>query len=168
MTSDGDEVAEVVECFEADWSRQTFEPRRGSNLIWCPGGRERVAEFIDHAKHSLFVQNERFQDAMIVERLVRAKLRGVKIHIVARPSHSLRAKKLVEGLGDLHIVRESRHRNSQGPTPEAARQDAVGGQVARANRFDQSERQQLRRSSGTRHPIERPCGYGPSGCDHRA
>ena len=43
---------------------------------------------------------------MIVERLVRAKLRGVKIHIMTRPSHSLRAKKLVEGLGDLRIMRD--------------------------------------------------------------
>jgi len=99
------EVAEVMECFEADWSRQAFQPRRSSNLIWCPdGGRERIAAFIDEAKHSLFVQNERFQDAIIVEHLVRAKLRGVKVHIMTRPSHSLRAKKLIEGLGDLRIM----------------------------------------------------------------
>jgi phosphatidylserine/phosphatidylglycerophosphate/cardiolipin synthase-like enzyme len=97
----------VIEGFEADWSRQPFEPRRPSNLIWCPGsGRQQIADFIDQAKHSLFVQNERYQDAIIVEHLVRAKLRGVKVHVMSRPSHSLRAKKLVEGVGDLRIMND--------------------------------------------------------------
>jgi len=107
ISSDPDEVAEVIECFEADWSRQAFEPRRRSNLIWCPvSGRERIGEFIDQAKHSLFVQNERYQDAIIVDHLVRAKLRGVKVHVMTRPSHSLRARKLVEGVGDLRIMND--------------------------------------------------------------
>jgi len=106
LSSDPEEVAEVMECFEADWSRQSFEPRQPSDLIWCPGGRDRIAAFIDEAKHSLFVQNERFQDGLIVEHLVRAKLRGVKVHIMTRPSGSLHAKKLVEGLGDLRIMRD--------------------------------------------------------------
>jgi phosphatidylserine/phosphatidylglycerophosphate/cardiolipin synthase-like enzyme len=107
ISTDPDEVAEVIECFEADWSRQPFEPRRPSNLIWCPAtGRDRIAQFIDEANHSLFVQNERYQDAIIVEHLVRAKLRGVKVHAMARPSHSLRARKLVEGVGDLRIMND--------------------------------------------------------------
>jgi cardiolipin synthase A/B len=106
VSSDPDEVKEVIACFEADWSRQPFVPRGSSALIWCPGGRERIAAFIDDVKHSLFVQNERFQDAIIVEHLVRAKLRGVKVHVMTRLSRSLRAKKLVEGLGDLRIMRD--------------------------------------------------------------
>jgi cardiolipin synthase len=61
ISTDPDEVAEVIECFEADWSRQPFELRSPSNLIWCPGsGRDRIAELIDQAKHSLFVENERY------------------------------------------------------------------------------------------------------------
>src|SRR5580658_142013 len=107
ISTDPDEVAEVIECFEADWSRQPFELRSPSNLIWCPGsGRDRIAELIDQAKHSLFVENERYQDAIIVDHLVRAKLRGVKVHVMTRPSHSLRARKLVEGVGDLRIMND--------------------------------------------------------------
>jgi phosphatidylserine/phosphatidylglycerophosphate/cardiolipin synthase-like enzyme len=107
MTNDAAEVREVIDCFEADWSRQAFQPYQPSTLVWCPDtGRERIAEFIDRAKHSLFIQNERFQDAAIVEHLVRAKLRGVKVHIMTRPSHSLRADKLLEGVGDLRIMRD--------------------------------------------------------------
>jgi phosphatidylserine/phosphatidylglycerophosphate/cardiolipin synthase-like enzyme len=41
-----------------------------------------------------------------VEHLVRAKLRGVKVHLMARPSQSLRADKFVEGLGDLRIMQD--------------------------------------------------------------
>jgi phosphatidylserine/phosphatidylglycerophosphate/cardiolipin synthase-like enzyme len=107
LTRDADEVGEVSECFDADWSRQPFAPRKSSNLIWCPGpGREQTAQFIDSAKHSLYVQNERFQDAIIVEHIVRAKLRGVKVHVMTRPSHSLRAEKLVEAIGELRIMHD--------------------------------------------------------------
>jgi phosphatidylserine/phosphatidylglycerophosphate/cardiolipin synthase-like enzyme len=107
ITRDAREVREVVECFEADWSRKFFEPGKPSNLIWCPGfARERIADFIDSAKHSLYIQNERFQDAIIVEHIVRAKLRGVKVHVMTRPSHSLRPEKLVEGIGDLRIMHD--------------------------------------------------------------
>lgn len=107
VTTDAAEVSEIIECFEADWSRRPFEPPRSSSLIWSPGkGRAQIAEFIDSAKHSLYVQNERYQDAIIVEHLVRAKLRGVKVHVMTRPSHSLHADKLVEGVGDMRIMKD--------------------------------------------------------------
>jgi phosphatidylserine/phosphatidylglycerophosphate/cardiolipin synthase-like enzyme len=76
-----------------------------SHLIWCPGpGRDRICDFIDDAKHRLLVQNERYQDTVIIERLVRAERRGVKVHIMARPPHSLKRDKLVEGVGGLRIL----------------------------------------------------------------
>ena len=43
---------------------------------------------------------------MLFRSLVRARLRGVKVHVMTRPSHSLRAEKLVEGLGDLRIMQD--------------------------------------------------------------
>ena len=67
-------------------------------------GRDRIAQFIDQAKHTLFVQNERYQDAVIIERLVRAASRGVKIHVMARPPHTLKKEKLVEGVGGIRIL----------------------------------------------------------------
>src|SRR4029077_1235750 len=59
---------------------------------------------IDEARHSLFVQNERYQDVVIIERLVRAARRGVKVHVMARPPHTLKKEKLVEGVGGLRIM----------------------------------------------------------------
>ena len=105
VTSHRHEVEEVVACFEADWHRKKFEPGDGAHLIWCPiNGRDRIAQFIDEVKHTLFVENERYQDAVILERLVRAAERGVKVHVLARPPHSLKKEKLVEGVGGLRIL----------------------------------------------------------------
>jgi cardiolipin synthase len=99
------DVGEIIDCFEADWHRQAFDPRRKSHLVWCPGpGRDRICRFIDEARHRLFVQNERFQDVVIIERLIRAAQRGVKVDVMARPPHTLKREKLVEGVGGLRIM----------------------------------------------------------------
>jgi cardiolipin synthase A/B len=104
-TSHKHEVDEIVDCFEADWNRKEFTPPAQSNLIWCCSyGRDRIAHFIDIAKHTLFLQNERYQDAIIIERLVKAKNRGVKVHVMARPPHTLKKEKLIEGVGGLRIM----------------------------------------------------------------
>ena len=104
-TSAHHEVAEVMECFDADWDRKPFTPGENSHLIWCVGnGRERIGRFIDEAKHTLWVQNERYQDPAIIERLVRASERGVKVHVMARPPHKLKKDKLLEGVGGLRIL----------------------------------------------------------------
>jgi cardiolipin synthase A/B len=106
VTDDAHEVAEAVECFDADWDRKEFA-MDARELIWCKGnGRERIAKFIDDARDSLFLQNERYQDPIIIERLVRAKERGVKIHVMARPPHTLKAAKLEEGVGGLRVMND--------------------------------------------------------------
>jgi phosphatidylserine/phosphatidylglycerophosphate/cardiolipin synthase-like enzyme len=107
VTTHGHEVAEMVRCFDADWEHAEFVPHPDSQLIWCPNdGRPRVAKFIDETKHTLWLQNERYQDTVIIERLVRAVERGVKVHILARPPHTLKAEKLIEGVGGLRILQD--------------------------------------------------------------
>jgi len=107
VTSHAHEVAEIIECFEADWHRKPFKGDKHSHLIWCCGnGRERIAQFIDDAKESIFLQNERYQDAVIIERLVRAARRGVKIHVMARPPHKLKKGKLVEAVGGMRTMED--------------------------------------------------------------
>ena len=107
VTSHRHEVEEVMACFDADWERKPFEPGQDSHLIWCNiNGRNRVAHFIDQARESLFLQNERYQDEVIIERLVRATHRGVKLHILARPAHTLKKGKLVEGVEGLRILQD--------------------------------------------------------------
>jgi len=107
VTSHAHEVAEVIECFEADWHRKPFKGNEHSHLIWCCGnGRERIAQFIDKAKDSIFLQNERYQDPVIIERLVRAARRGVKVHVMARPPHKLKKGKLVEEVGGMRTMED--------------------------------------------------------------
>jgi cardiolipin synthase len=105
VTTHQREVEEIVDCFDADWSRQTFDPGSQARLVWCPSnGRERICRFIDAAKHTLVVQNERYQDTVVIERLVRAARRGVRIHAMVRAPHTLKFDKLVEGVGGLRIL----------------------------------------------------------------
>jgi len=105
VTSHAHEVNEIIECFEADWARSKFEPGEHSHMIWCVGNaRQRIAHFIDETKHSLWVQNERYQDPLIIEHLVRASRRGVKVHIMARSPHTLKKEKLIEGVAGLRIL----------------------------------------------------------------
>jgi len=106
-TTSKTEVAEMVRCFNADWDGQPFEPAAESELIWCPNnGRQRIADFIDAAKETLWLQNERYQDMVIIERLVRAVNRGVRVRIMARALHKLKRKKLFEGVSGLRIVHD--------------------------------------------------------------
>jgi phosphatidylserine/phosphatidylglycerophosphate/cardiolipin synthase-like enzyme len=107
VTTEKHEVEEIIECFEADWSRREFSPGQHSHLIWCVGnGRQRLGQLIDGAKHSLWLQNERYQDPVMIEHIVRAKERGVHVHVMARPPHKLKKDKLVEGVSGLRILRD--------------------------------------------------------------
>jgi phosphatidylserine/phosphatidylglycerophosphate/cardiolipin synthase-like enzyme len=107
VTSREAEVREIIDCFEADWSRESFDPGQRAHLIWCPNnGRDRLAHLIDGAKHFLFIQNERYQDPIMIEHLVRAARRGVKVHLMARPAHTLKADQLTEGVGGLRILHD--------------------------------------------------------------
>jgi cardiolipin synthase A/B len=106
-TTNKTEVAEMVRCFDADWDEQPFEPMASSELIWCPNnGRQRIADFIDSATETLWLQNERYQDVVIIERLVRAAKRGVRVRIMSRALHKLKKKKLFEGVSGLRIVHD--------------------------------------------------------------
>ncbi|HZD47713.1 MAG TPA: phospholipase D-like domain-containing protein, partial [Silvibacterium sp.] len=107
VTNHKHEVDEIIECFEADWGRTAFTPGDHSHLIWCVGnGRQRLGQLIDEAKHSLWLQNERYQDPVIIEHIVRAKERGVKVHVMARPPHKLKKDKLIEGVSGLRILQD--------------------------------------------------------------
>ncbi len=106
-TTHAKEVAEIIDCFECDWDRREFSPGETAHLIWCRGnGRARIAHFIDSAKHTLFLQNDRYQDMIIIERLIRAAHRGVKVHVMSRPPHTLKIEKIVEGVGGLRVMHD--------------------------------------------------------------
>jgi phosphatidylserine/phosphatidylglycerophosphate/cardiolipin synthase-like enzyme len=107
VTTHKHEVGEVVECFESDWARADFHPGEHSHLIWCIGNaRQRLGRLIDDAKHTLWLQNERYQDPVMIEHIVRAARRGVQVHVMARPPHKLKKDKLSEGVSGLRILQD--------------------------------------------------------------
>jgi cardiolipin synthase A/B len=107
VTSHKHEVEEIAQCFDADWNRTKFDAGEHSHLIWCIGnGRQRIGQFIDASKHSLWLQNERYQDPVIIEHLIRAHNRGVKIYIMARPPDKLKEAKLLEGVSGLRSLQD--------------------------------------------------------------
>jgi cardiolipin synthase len=65
-----------------------------------------TGQFIDESEHSLWLQNERYQDPVIIEHLIRAHTRGVKIHIMARPPEKLKKSKLIEGVSGLRSLQD--------------------------------------------------------------
>src|SRR5262245_26123798 len=107
MTTDPQEVQEVSDCFNADWDHLDFDTETNTRLIWCPGnGRAKIARFIDEAKHEIYLQNERYQDLTIIEHLVRARRRGVHIRLLSLPPHSLKEKKVFEGVNGLRLMND--------------------------------------------------------------
>src|ERR1700678_3574990 len=107
VTSHKHEVDEVMRCFDADWNRDKFDAGNDSHLIWCVGnGRQRLGQLIDGATHSLWLQNERYPDPNIIEHLIRAHSRGVKMHIMARPPRKLKKDKLIEGVSGLRSLQD--------------------------------------------------------------
>jgi len=107
VTAHKHEVGEVAQCFDADWNRKKFDTGDKSHLVWCIGnGRQRLGQLIDSSRHSLWLQNERYQDPTIIEHLVRAYARGVKIQIMARPPHKLKKDKLIEGVSGLRSLQD--------------------------------------------------------------
>lgn len=162
MTTKRSEVAEMVKCFNLDFMNLPFEPHDKSDLIWCPNnGRERIAAFIDSAKRTLFIQNERYQDTVIIERVVRAVTRGVKVHIMARPSHKLKTEKMIEGVGGLRIledvgakVHRMKHLKLHGKMLLADDRRAIVGSInLTPGSFD--ARRELAIETDSRHVVER-------------
>ncbi len=162
MTTKKVEVMEMVKCFNHDFMHLLFEPDAKSDLIWCPNnGRERIAAFIDSAKHTLWIQNERYQDTVIIERVVRAVNRGVQVHIMARPSHKLKTEKLVEGVGGLRIMEDVgakihrlKHLKLHGKMLLADEERAIVGSInLTPGSFD--ARRELAIETDSRHVVER-------------
>ncbi len=162
VTSKQIEIDEMVKCFDADWAHKPFHADPKSKLIWCPNnGRERIAAFIDSAKKTLWIQNERYQDTVIIERLVRAVNRGVSVHIMARPAHKMKSNKLVEGIGGLRIMQDVgakihtlRHLKLHGKMLLADEKRAIVGSInLTPGSFD--ARRELAIETSSRHVVKR-------------
>ena len=85
---DADNVAEAVSAYNADWAREKFTPREGQNaLVWSPvSARPKLTQLVQAAQSTLLVYAELAQDDTIIDELIKAQKRGVKVRFMISPS----------------------------------------------------------------------------------
>ena len=83
VTNDPDIVAEVRKCYEADWKQEDFLPNPNSLLLWSNvNSREKTLNFLDMAKKTLDIHHPKLVDAPVLDRLLAANARGVRVRFI--------------------------------------------------------------------------------------
>ena len=99
--SDQNDVDEIVRAFDADWNRERFTPQSPA-LVWSPvNSRERLTRLIDSAKASITVYCEIAQDDGLIQALVAAQKRGVKMRLLISPPSATESDGNTEDLDKL-------------------------------------------------------------------
>ncbi len=110
MVEDPVVVREIMAGFQADWDRAPFPPSNGterahSPLLWSNhNARLVMASFIDQARHTLRVQHPKFVDAVILDRLLEAKARGVDVRVLCGGRHGISDYDLLDTFSSLRIL----------------------------------------------------------------
>ena len=105
-TEDPAVVAEIEMCFEADWNRREFTRPEKSALIWSNrGSRTLMCNFIDGAKHTLDVQHPKFVDAVVLDRLVQAHERGVRVRVLCGGKHGISTWDILDTFASLRVMK---------------------------------------------------------------
>jgi len=82
-------VNEVAAAFDADWARRHIDLKNGY-LIWAPdNSRERFAALFNHARRSIWLEEQNSQDPEIVRLLTNAARRGVDVRFISTPRYPL-------------------------------------------------------------------------------
>ncbi len=105
VTSNPEQVKDVIAGFEADWHRKSFEPAAETGLLWSSNNsRHIMAWFIDTAKHDLIIQHPKFVDATIVERIAAARKRGVKVRLLCGGKHGISDWDILDTFASLRLL----------------------------------------------------------------
>ncbi len=101
-------VAEIAACFDADWRRKIFTPPEASALLWSNSNARRVmSAFIDAAQTTLAIQHPKFVDAVILDRLLAARARGVMVRVLCGGRHGISDHDLLDTFSSLRIMRRA-------------------------------------------------------------
>jgi phosphatidylserine/phosphatidylglycerophosphate/cardiolipin synthase-like enzyme len=108
LTSDPAQVEQVQKCFDCDWKREPFHPHEDVGLVWSPGyARHLVCKFIDHAHKTLDVQHPKFAEPVILERMLSAIERGVRVRILCGGKHGLHQPDLMYSFALWRLMRQA-------------------------------------------------------------
>jgi phosphatidylserine/phosphatidylglycerophosphate/cardiolipin synthase-like enzyme len=108
LTHDPNHVSEVIACFEADWKREPFAPAGGTSLLWSDANaRSAMAAFVDGACHTLDIQNPKFMDTTILDRVLLAHDRGVNVRVLFGGRHGTTPGDVVDTFSSLRILQRA-------------------------------------------------------------
>jgi phosphatidylserine/phosphatidylglycerophosphate/cardiolipin synthase-like enzyme len=95
------DVDEIVRAFEADWRRDSFEPR-SPNLGWSPNNaRARIDSVITSARKTLIVYAASTSDDEQIALLGAARKRGVDVRVLTSPGRDDAGDRINEDLDNL-------------------------------------------------------------------
>ena len=99
-------VEQVIAGFEADWHRQFFEPDLSVGLVWSSAhSRGQMARIIDSAQRTLWIQHPKFVDAVILDRIISARERGVKVRLLCGGKHGISDWDIYDTFASLRVMR---------------------------------------------------------------
>jgi cardiolipin synthase len=98
-------VAQVISGFEADWNRTFFSPDLSVGLVWSSyHSRGQLARIIDAASRNLWIQHPKFVDAVILERIISAWDRGVKVRVLCGGKHGISDWDIYDTFSSLRVM----------------------------------------------------------------
>ncbi|MFM9087986.1 MAG: phospholipase D-like domain-containing protein [Cyanobium sp.] len=98
-------AAQVLEGFEADWHRTFFAPALDVGLVWSSAhSRGQMARLIDAAQSTLWIQHPKFVDAVILERIICARERGVKVRVLCGGKHGISDWDIYDTFSSLRVM----------------------------------------------------------------
>lgn len=105
LTSSKEVIDQVILGFEADWCSEVFDPNLGVGLMWSSAhSRGQMARIIDMAQHSLYIQHPKFVDAVILDRIIAARDRGVKVKLLCGGKHGISDWDIFDTFSSLRIM----------------------------------------------------------------
>ena len=105
VTSNQRAVQQVIAGFEADWQRQFFQPDLTAGLVWSSAhSRGQMARIIDAASTTLWIKHPKFVDAVILDRIVMARERGVKVRVLCGGKHGISDWDIYDTFSSLRLM----------------------------------------------------------------
>jgi phosphatidylserine/phosphatidylglycerophosphate/cardiolipin synthase-like enzyme len=99
-------VAQIMEVFDADWEHREWTCATYEGLLWSnSNSRYHMAQFIDTAKQQLDIQHPKYVDAVILDRVVAAAERGVKVHVLCGGRHGISDWDVLDTFASLRTLR---------------------------------------------------------------
>jgi cardiolipin synthase A/B len=101
------QVADMIACFTADWRRAGFNSAPDTGLFWsCQNSRQTIIRFLDSAVHTLDIQHPKLVDTTMIERILDAHDRGVKVRFLCGGKKGMSEFTLTDTLASFRLLQK--------------------------------------------------------------